>query len=127
MYFQKQIFCSVVTDRNNPSTYQENTGVTLNTNNLLLSPEKPQEPSVSSKPSTSQANDSEVINFVSPSQFKGFPKATERKKKRKPHEKASSIIATDIPTKAVLELKEKKSKIKKQLSYQKKTKKCFRK
>ena len=62
---------------------------------MLLSPEKPQEPFVSSKPSTSQANDSEVINFVSPSQFKGFPKATERKKKRKPCEKASSIIATD--------------------------------
>ena len=111
--FDKNVFseadflCSVVTDRNNPSTYQENTGETLNTNNLLLSPEKPQEPFVSSKPRTSQANDSEVINFVSPSQFKGFPKATERKKKRKPREKASSIIATDTPTKAVLELKEK--------------------
>ena len=71
--FDKNVFseadflCSVVTDRNNPSTYQENTGETLKTNNLLLSPEKPHEPFVSSKPSTSQANDSEVINFVSPS------------------------------------------------------------
>ena len=57
--FDKNVFseadflCSVATDRNNPSTYQENTGETLNTNNLLLSPEKPQEPFVSSKTSTS--------------------------------------------------------------------------
>ncbi|KAI4462993.1 hypothetical protein MML48_4g00015771 [Holotrichia oblita] len=45
--------------------------------------------------------------FISPQEFKGYPKAEERINKRKKREKARSIIATDTPEKIALEAKQK--------------------
>jgi len=50
--------------------------------------------------------------FISPQQFRGFPRAEQKKEGRKGKEKGRSIIATDTPEKNRLEIKQSKRKIK---------------
>ena len=69
-------------------------------------------PHIGIVPSSSGASSTSKLPFKSPQQFRGFPKAEQRKAGRKGREKGRSIIATDTPEKNALELKQSKRKIK---------------
>lgn len=60
--------------------------------------------------------------FLSPQEFKGYPKAKERKTMRKNRQKSKSIIATDTPEKMALEEKQKERERKKALRMNKSVK-----
>ncbi|KAI4454495.1 hypothetical protein MML48_9g00005239 [Holotrichia oblita] len=101
--FTDDDFASSVTDRNVNQNNVESTLVT-----------DPNEPSTSR---CTEENNQSKGTFISPQEFKGYPKAEERINKRKKREKAKSIIATDTPEKIALEAKQKERERKKTVQW----------
>ncbi|KAJ4436115.1 hypothetical protein ANN_18742 [Periplaneta americana] len=77
------------------------------TGQVTLSFQQPETPE-SSNNSESQASVSPPVKYISPEQFRGYPKAGVRTSSRKPREKGRSRIITDTPEKLLLEEKHKR-------------------